>query len=639
MIRVALFLLIAGGLAATTFWLYLHRELPVRRNRALAGLRAGVFALVVLLLFDPAAPWARGAGDGRRWALLDVSLSMTAHDGAARDAARRRADELEREGWEVVRFGAGLEAESGDSADALETKLGPALSRAVESGTGRIRVLSDLRFDDPVAVRSALAVATAPVDFEVFGGGAVNAGIATFSVEDQVVPGDPTTAEVEYFAADAGDSVVIEVREEGDPVSSVTVPSPGPGLRGRVEMDLPPPSETGRRRYTAVVRVPGDEFPSDDEAVAYMSSGHDAGGLVVVTLRPDWEPRALLTVLERATGLQGSGYLRLGPDRFLPMGPALRRGQPVDSATVGAAVSDAVLVVVHGLDERADLWSRSLSARASRSIVWPTDGPGAEAVGVPAGRPQPGEWYATPEPPGSPLAGELSGADLHDLPPLGNLLTLRPGTQGQVPLLVQLGGTGPAQPALLLRPTAGRRTAIVLATGFWRWYAREGSPRDTYRRLWSGVSGWLLEDDAAVTVAEPRPERWVFPPGETVRWRIPGAEGDSAHVTITDGVETVFDGALPSGVASAGILGPGSYHYSAQASDGTSSEGRFDVETRTLEMLPSPFDPGSAQGRGSTTAAPRRPVRLPMSNTPWPFLMALALLCLEWVWRRRVGLR
>lgn len=638
MIRAVLFLLIAGSLAASTFWLYLRAELPVRPNRVLAGLRATVFALVVLLLLDPTAPWAGGRGGTGRWALLDVSLSMGAGDGAARAAAEERALRLEREGWDVVPFGAGLETDAGGGAEALQSRLGPALARAVESGAGQVRVLSDLRFDDPVAVRSALSVAPGPVDFEAFGAGTVNAGIAAFDVEDQLLPGDSTSAEVEFFGT-GGDSLLIEVREEGRLVAVTTASLPAPGLRGRARLELPPPSGSGRRRYTAVVRVPGDAFASDDQAVAYMSAGHDTGGLVVVTLRPDWEPRALLTVLERATGLRGSGYLRVGPDRFLPMGPAVRRGPPVDSATVGVALSDAVLVVVHGLEEGADTWSRSLPARAARSLVWPVDAEGAAAVGVDAGPPRRGEWYATPELPASPLAGDLSGARLDDLPPLGNLLPLGAAEEGQVPLLAQLGGTGPAQPALLLRRAGGRRTAVVLATGFWRWYAREGSPRDAYRRLWSGVSGWLLEEDVAATGGEARPEHWVIERGAPVRWRLPGGGGDSARVTISTDVGTVFDETLPSGAAtSSGPLAPGSYRYTVRASDGSEFEGRFDVESRTLEMLPPPFDTASSEP-ASGVAAPRDPIRPPISTTPWPFLMALALLCVEWVWRRRVGLR
>jgi hypothetical protein len=638
-IRFALFLLIAGSLAVSTFWLYLRAELPVRRNRALAGLRATVFALVALLLLDPAAPWGGGAAGKRRWVLLDVSLSMNAGDGAAWAAAQERAGRLERDGWDVVRFGSGVETGAGGGPDAAQSRLGPALARAVESGAGQIRVLSDLRFDDPVAVRSALSIAPGPVDFEGFGGGTANAGIASFDVEDQLLPGDSTAAEVEFFATGEGDSLVIEVREEGRPVAITTAPLPAPGLRGRAQLELPPPSGTGRRRYTAAVRVSGDGFTSDDEAVAYMSAGHDAGGLVVVSVRPDWEARALLTVLERATGLRGSGYLRVGPDRFLPMGPAVRRGSAVDSATVGVALSDAALAVIHGLADGSDVWSRSLPARAARSLLWPADDEGAAAVGVATGPPRSGEWYATPELPASPLAGDLSGARLDDLPPLGDLLPLGAAAEGQVPLLAQLGGTGPAQPTLLLRRTGGRRSAVVLAAGFWRWYAREGSPRDTYRRLWSGVSGWLLQEDVAVTGGEARPEHWVFRRGEPVRWRLPGVEGDSARITVSTDVETVYDGTLPSGSTTpSGPLPPGTYRYRVQASDGSEFEGRFDVESRTLEMLPAPFD-ATSTGLEGGVAAPRDPVRPPISTTPWPFLMTLALLCIEWVWRRRVGLR
>src|SRR5690606_33874393 len=146
-----------------------------------------------------------------------------------------------------------------------------------------------------------------------------------------------------------------------------------------------------------------------DTAVAYAAVGHEEGALVLVSLEPDWEPRYLLPVLEEATGLPAVGYARLGPDAFMVMGAAPERGAPVDSASVGRAVADAAVLVLHGIGSDTDVWGRSLAGRAGRSLVFPADPEGAALAGVPSGAPRPGEWYATAELPSSPIAGALAG--------------------------------------------------------------------------------------------------------------------------------------------------------------------------------------------------------------------------------------
>jgi hypothetical protein len=646
-IRLLLFLLFAAALSAFAYWVYARAEPPVRGTRRLAGLRALSLVLLLALLFDPMVPWLGGRGPDAPWALLDISLSMTAGDAAAWEAARSRADELAAEGWLVVPFGGGDSARGGgNAAVGLRSELGPSLVRAAEAGAGPVRVLSDLRFQDPVAAKAALASTAAPVAFEGFGESLANAGISAFTVADQVRRNDPVTAEVEFFSVGVSDSLVLEVREEGRLVASEVRATPAPGLRIRLPLELAPAAEAGRRRYTVKVRAPGDAFPSDDEGVTYMTAGHEAGGLVVVSLRPDWEPRSLLAVLDEATGLEASGFLRVGPDRFAPMGSALQRGSPVDSATVRAAVVDAALVALHGLDGGSDPWGRSLAGLPGRALIWPLDARGAEMVGFPSGPVRIGEWYASSDVPASALAADLAGARLEDLPPVGNVLPLSEGQAGIAPLLLRLRGSGPGEPGLVLNRVAGRRRAVVLASGFWRWAARDGAGKDAYRRLWSGVAGWLLASDAGAVSGVVRPDRWVVPRGEAVSWRVPGEVGDSVRLEIRlhsdsdsdSDSSAVFEGDIAGGgSATTGVLPPGTYAYHALSVDGMEHEGRFDVESRTLEMLPVPEVPDAAEGEAVRQV--RGTLGRPLRTLPWPYLLLLTSLCVEWIARRRVGLR
>ncbi|GIT52055.1 MAG: hypothetical protein Ct9H300mP15_22680 [Gemmatimonadota bacterium] len=53
---------------------------------------------------------------------------------------------------------------------------------------------------------------------------------------------------------------------------------------------------------------------------------------MLVSFKPDWEPRHLLSVLGDVTGLPVTGYLRAGPDKFVSLGKALARSMPVDTS-------------------------------------------------------------------------------------------------------------------------------------------------------------------------------------------------------------------------------------------------------------------------------------------------------------------
>ena len=124
--------------------------------------------------------------------------------------------------------------------------------------------------------------------------------------------------------ADAGDTIALEIREEGRLVWSGRALAPAPGRVQRIGFVLPPPTsdaETrGEVRYEARLALAGDSFADDDEAVAYSVVDPREGVLVAVSLAPDWELRHLIPLFERVTGLPTRGFLRVG-DRFLSTGP------------------------------------------------------------------------------------------------------------------------------------------------------------------------------------------------------------------------------------------------------------------------------------------------------------------------------
>jgi hypothetical protein len=652
-IRWSLLLALAAGLVAYSLWLYLRLEIAVPAAKWLAAARATALVVVLLLLFDVRMP-AGGTGSASdEWVLLDASLSMSAAPPGGASAwteATERAAELERQGWQVVPFGGeegGLTLEGGGEPSASRTLLAPVLDRAAEAGVRRVRVLSDFRLEDAVAVRSALE--SLPLEIQLEPAGAeeiVNAGVSALDVPDVGRPTDAVRAEVEIhvsFPAESPlDSVDVRVYEEGAQVAELRIAAPSPGLRARVPVELPPARATGRVRYWAAVTVAGDAFPSDDEAVTYASIGHEEGALVLLSLRPDWEPRYLLPLLEDVTGLPGVGYMRAGPDRFVPMGRALDRGAPVDSATVRQAASAATLFVLHGLGRDADPWVRALTSREGRTVLLAVDADGAQLAGIPSGGPRDGEWYVSTDVPMSPIAGSLAGVTLQDLPPLSDVLLPDDPARVRGALLVQLRGAGTPEAALQLDEREGGRVAVGLAQGFWRWAARDDA-REVYRRLWSGVAGWLLAGEGAAAL-EVRPTRWVAQRGEPVLWSVP-ADSVPRRLVVSRGDSVVWDAPLESGastsnVVSTGVLPPGSYAYRVETASGEpAGGGRFDVAAATLEMASPSIVPGSETGQVGVGGAEVERAGSPLRTSPWPYLLVIVLLCAEWIGRRRSGLR
>jgi hypothetical protein len=652
-------LLVGAAAVGFILWNYFRREVPVGGRWLLASVRALTLALIVLLLLDPSVPAPpRATGGAATWVALDASLSMAvAAEGEASpwDRARERALELQRRGNTLAAFGDGLRFAAEDPA-LLEggpwagaTQLAPLLERALEAGAGEVIVLSDLRFADPVAVRGLLESGGLSVRFEDVGASTPDAGVSRFELPAALSSESASFAQLGVHASEsaAGRTATVEVYEADRLVFSRDVVLAEPGLVVDVPVELPPPQARGAVRYEARVRLAQDAFPGDDARVSYGTVDPEEGLLVAVSLVPDWELRFLLPVLEQVTGLSTRGYVRLTGDRYLATGGAAPPQGLVDAEEVRRRLGSAELVVLQGLSRGDPEWLREAATAARRVVVLPADASGAEALGISARAPLGGEWYVSPEIPPSPLTSDLAGATWQGLPPLGGLLPVTGGEESAPALRVQLGGDGSEESVLVLQSDESGRRAVVLASGFWRWAFRAGEPRASYRRLWAGVAGWLLDDPGLGGSAALRPEKRVVAREDLVRWAAPGLAGQQVTLQLTRGDSVVLDTVLTppaEGVLQTDALPPGTYRYRASwtAPEAGSAEGAFDVEAYTDELRHAPArdlleastsEGGAAGGRGMVSS--RRPLR----THPAPYLLLLGLLCGEWVVRRRKGLR
>jgi hypothetical protein len=649
----------------------------------LLSLRVGAVLLVLLLLVDPRIPGDDPAESGppapTQRVLVDPDPALAADDGEGLllDRFLERASTLHSGGGVLHRL-TGSEGVVVDPAT-LEA-MGPAevsggidevLLQMAEGGADSLLLLSTLRVD-PAPLLEVLERLPLPLRVERVGGPVRNAALVALELPDRVPADEPVEARVRIRGEETapGDSIGLRIEagpfrsgmaEDAEPriVYEARHPAPPSGEEITLSVVLPPPSDGAPLlRYEARVVLDGDGFAPDDARVRVVEVGEAGPGIVVLSLRPDWEPRTLLPVLERSTGLEGEGWLQVGPDRYL----GLRGGDdPVDHRSPGEVaprIEGAELLVVHGVggaEAPEDPLRLPAGLEAAvrghpRVIHLPAGPAGAALAGVPVEGPQAGALSPHPDPPPSPVASYLAGIPLGGLPPLDALLRPVGETPG-IEALHLRGGAGEVHPGMLLLEGERGRSALALGSGFWRWGIREGDPRRAYANLWGGVSGWLLGSPGPAAGVGVHPVDRVFPRGEPVQWSAMGFEGRSLEVELRraedpegpalqlEEVEVSDEGRFRTPV-----LPPGSYHYRVLDPDeGTDpqAEGLFEVERFQGALLRLPLDPDVlADGARATPPDPdgARDEGRRLRTHPLPWFLLLGLLCLEWVGRRRRGL-
>ena len=599
------------GLAAVQ---YVWREpgpFPPRLFAAL--LRAAALTLIFALLLDAPAGMRRALSP---FVALDASLSWgrgeepgPSSGGAdAGGAAWSRALDVSREagGDSIFLFGDsvrrwGPPARPSDNASSVR----PMVERALASGRPLV-VVTDGEIDDPDALGALPRGSRVEV---IARDPRPDAALLSLAAPRTIVSGDTISVTATIVAGAAGAAAgLAQLLVDDRVVARARWPALEPGSETIVTLQGAVSAPERAAFLRVVLESPGDAEARNDTLGAPLDVSR-AAAAVLVSTAPDYDARYALVILRGALGLPARAYFRVAPGAWRVDGTLA----PVTEATVRAALRDAPIAIIHG--DSLVFGPPRGATRGSLALLAPPRGETAE-------------WYPISAPP-SPLSPQLSGVLWDSLPPLEVAPRLPDGDW--VGLETARARRLDRRPAIVgtLRP---RRTVLVGASGLWRWQFRGGAAADAYAALWGGIFDWLAEERRDVRPAVPADE--LIRSGDPVRWR---RGGDDSLVTVTitprgdaGRVDTVTL-RFPEGASIASSPPLPSGTYDARVAGGTA----VIVVNSSREWLPrTPVVSSGSIGKATVAGDSPR-----LRTLPWAFALAIALLCAEWLLRRRSGLR
>jgi len=578
--------------AAVAWWSWRGRlaDSVVARWAALA--RAVGLAALLLLLLDPGLATHRV--DTRPLVLLDNSVSMHAAGGRAAEAARL-AGSL----GDTTSFGELARGEPGGRSDLRDALAGAA------AGGRPVVVVTDGEIGDVAAIpRDLLAQTTVHLLARTRG-----ADIALTGVEAplRLTAGDTLRIAVEALRTpDAPDTASIVVRDSTT-VLLRAVARFGAGNRARIEMHGALPRGMQGERWLRVERVGAPDAEAGDDVRWLRLVVTPTPGVVVIAGTPDWDSRALYRTLKDVVEVPIRGYVELQHGQWRRMEDL----RSVPASEVTAAAKSADLLAVRG---DASAWRGQGRAR----LFWP---PATQV----------GDWYLGAGGV-SPVSDAFAGVDPDSLPPAAAIGSVAgDAAPGWVGAVARLARRGTPQPVVSGREDRSGRTVVIGADGLFRWPFHGGVADQVWRSMIADAATWLLASPSADSMRA-RPVSPVTQRGRAVHFRWAGTGAPVAlpielHGPLGARSDTLrFDGAGEAALA----LGVGRYRYTLAGG----GSGSFAVEPYADELVPAPVTLAEHQGIGGT-AAPRRSLR----ELLWLFAIAIAGFGIEWMLRRKLGLR
>jgi hypothetical protein len=254
------------------------------------------------------------------------------------------------------------------------SRLAPALRVARAAGADSVVVFTDGELEDREdarreAERLGLRVreyrTASPVSRTTVRGVSAPGRV---SADDTISFAIEISTQVSSGTSTDADSVTVTVEGPQGTKATVRVGRPSPGRSRIAEVRLPAPevSEVSAWRQFGVSLDPGaDPLAAGQTRSVWLEISRGRTGVVLVSVDPDWEPRQLLPVLERASAGGARAFLRIRPDHWVKAGTV---PEPVAESRVRAEASDSDLLVVQAGLSDLPPWLRDLAGRHSRVL-------------------------------------------------------------------------------------------------------------------------------------------------------------------------------------------------------------------------------------------------------------------------------
>ena len=562
--------------------------------------RAVAWAALGILLADLSCAVRRNPG--RPVVLLDASLSLAADSGRwkeARDSAAR---------WGEIR----LFGDERNSTDTTPSRGRSRLTAALEAAAASARpvvVVSDGEIEDISDIPTDLLARTSVRLFPRRPG--MDLALSNVIAPLRVTAGDSVPLEISVRAF--GDTVPPRVRLQvrlGDRVLAERDVVPVRGGETISRVVLPSSALRPEANLVSIALTGVQDAESRDNARLVQVTVTPTPGIVLLGDPADWDSRFLYRTLLDVAQLPVRGYLQMEPGRWRNYADL----SPVATDQVRRAAHAADLLIVKGDQDEA----RGSNARGI--LHWPSGDASALS----------GDWYLSATPL-SPVAGAFVGLPVDSFPPATQLSSIPTDSADWIALTAQNGRRGAERPVVAGRETRTRREMTIAVDGLWRWAFRGGSSEQAYRSFVAGSVSWLLGGADSAT-GRARPVRSVVANGRPVVFEWLGVNRPTPMEIVWSGDgserrDTLrFDGA---GKAES-WLPVGSYQYRLEGG----GAGTVAVEEYSDEWLPRPV---VLENREAATLAASGSTRA----RGWVWLFGLAVLGLgvEWLGRRRLGLR
>lgn len=566
------------------------------------ALRALAVTLALALLLDAPGGPARRA---RPYAALDVSASwLSAGDTALWRRAIRSADSVGADTLLLVGDSVRAGAAPATPTDRM-TRVAPLVERALGAGRPAVFV-TDGRVDDPERLAD-LPSGSRIVTLE--GTSRLDAAVLSVDGPAAAVVGDTVEFNAVIASGGAGSHAgKISLVQRGATLVAARVDSLPPYAERAVRLRTQIGGAPGPRLLQLIVATDGDALAVNDTLSFALDVARGASA-VFVSSAPDEDARYALAVLRGTLAVPTRGYFRVAPGRWVQDGSLTA----VPEDDVRRSLAEAPLAVLHG--DTAVFGAPRGFTRGALALIAQTGQTNDE-------------YYATGAPP-SPLLPSLGGLPWDSLPPV------EPGAAPRdaewVAVMSRRARRMDERP-LVSGSSNPRRVVIVTAAGLWRWKFRGGRSADAFTALWGSIFDWLTGDATDARAAHPV-TAWVRS-GESVRWRRGGVRDSVTTVVLratgTNRLDTLhlrFAG--ETGVADTPPLAPGVYETHTAGGDGLLAV------NASAELMPRrPMVHSGAVG--SAPAADRAPRARTLW---WMYALAILALCVEWVLRRKVGLR